>query len=129
MMGEHVFTRSIKSRGAPTTLFWRYVLIFLAVVFLTVLYLWEQTQVVRFDSRLRGLRREIETVEDENKRLFIDVISMSKGYEITERAEKELNMKYPSEKPVIVVVKEYSEQADQHRFHGIPQDLAYAGEK
>jgi hypothetical protein len=91
--------------------------------------LWEQTQVVRFDSRIRGLREGIEIVEDENKRLFIDVISMSKGPDITERAEQELDMKYPTENPIIVVVKECSEQADRQGFQGIPQALAYAGEK
>ena len=89
--------------GVRNTVLWKYVCILFTVVFLLVFYLWEQYQIVAFDSRIRRLRSEIETVRDENSRLFVHVVSLSNGREVAERAEHDLNMIYPGVEPILFI--------------------------
>ena len=84
-------------------LLWKYGLIIFAVVSLTVFYLWEQTQVIRHDVRIRELKTTVESLENQNNRLAILIISLSKSFEIVKRAEDELNMIYPTEKPICII--------------------------
>ena len=111
-------------KGVRRNLLWKYGLIICTVVLLTVLYLWEQTRVMRFDYRLRKLKAEIETLSEHHDRLSIQVISLSKGCEIVRRAENELKMIYPKEKPFFIPLgnsasSEMHQGADAGHFSGV----------
>jgi len=97
--------RAPYSSSARSTLFWKYVLIIFIVVSLTILYLWEQIQVIEFDSTIRQITGEVRRAEEENDRLLALVCSLSQGHEIIQRAENELDMIYPEEGSTVVIVK------------------------
>lgn len=111
--------------GIKSALLCKYVLIIFTVVSLTVLYLWEQTEVIRLDSHIRGLRKEMERLRDENSRLTAQVISLSQGCEIVKRAENELNMTYPTEEPVIIIRRAHPDRAEAFGGRSIRRTLSY----
>ena len=99
-----VIQRHVKHRaGVRNTVLWKYMGILFAVVLLMVFYLWEQYQVVYLDSKVRHLRGEIKEVYDENSRLFVRVVSLSSGQEITARAHHDLHMTYPEVEHIIFI--------------------------
>jgi cell division protein FtsL len=89
--------------GVRKAVLWKYMAILFTVVLLMVFYLWEQYQVVHFDSKVHQLRREITEVTDETSRLFIRMVSLSNGQEITARARNDFHMTYPEKEHLILI--------------------------
>jgi cell division protein FtsL len=121
--------RHAKQRsGVRNAVLWKYMVILFAVVFLMVFYLWEQYQVIYFDSRIHTLRGEIQEVDDENSRLFVQVVSLSNGQEITARARNELHMTYPEKERVLLIERSPADWTRMNIDQNADQTLAFAPE-
>ncbi|UCE17532.1 MAG: cell division protein FtsL [Gemmatimonadota bacterium] len=121
--------RHAKQRsGVRNAVLWKYMAILFAVVFLMVFYLWEQYQVISFDSTIHTLRGEIQEVDDENSRLFVQVVSLSNGQEITARARHDLKMTFPERERVLLIERSPADWTKMHIDLGADQALGFAPE-
>ena len=113
--------------GVRSTLFRKYGFILFAVVALTILYLWEQTQVIRLDVRIRELNENVTVLEGENNRLTAQVIALSQGSEIMRRAEDNLNMTYPTGQPTLILRGSHMEETAIARTQNVRYPFSVSG--